>query len=173
MKNVSIDNGTELKRQRGATQKNKYKFYRFKFKSRNMMRKHPDKTFLITMFFKNGTSKTFSLATSENVFTFKNKTYMLYYEESWFDLSMNWFHLYYFENMAVPINREIQAIGEEAFFNVKPDNLKNLIRFEYVKVLAGAHSFDRMLKIIILLQFVNVVISIITAFMTYSGNKAV
>ena len=170
MKDIKIDKAEELKRQKNPFQKDKKKFYKFPFSSRRKLRVAPMSTYLITMYFQNGTMKTFSMTKTENTFDFRKKTYFLYYEEAWYDLSMSQYHLFYFEGFTVPINREVQQIGEEAFFNVKPDNLKNLIKFEYVKVLAGAHSFDKLLKVIILLVAVNILATAIIGFMQYSGG---
>jgi len=123
------------------------------------------------MYFGNGTVKSFVINTDKNTFKMKKKTYYLYYEESWYDLSLRQYHLFYHEDFAVPINREIMQQGDEAFYNVKPENLQSLISFEYVKVLAGSHSFSKALRTIIIIGIVNAVLVAINLLFTYSAGK--
>lgn len=124
------------------------------------LRKKPEESYVITMKFANGTSKTWIISTKKHTFKVKNKLYYLYYEEADFDISLNQYHLYYHERYAVPINREIlQSDENEAFFNVTPSNLQSLIKFEYVKVLAQAQSLSSTLRFVLVLSFVCVVAS--------------
>jgi len=148
----------ELERQKRPLflEKNK-NLYKMDRKSRNFFKKHGDKAYLITIRFLNGTRKTFAIKTDNQTFTIKKKLYFVYYEEAWYDLTMNQYHLDYLENCAVPLNREVVKQGEEAFFSVNPDNLQHLIKFEYVKALAGAGSLDKMLRTILVLSFIQLI----------------
>ncbi len=149
----------EVQRQKKITQKFSKKHYKLGFFSRRKLSTAPEYSFLITMFFLNGISKTFVIKSKTNTFKIKGKLYYLYSEESFYDLSMAQYHLYYYENVSVPVNREYVKEGEEAFFSVTPENLADLIKFEYVKVLAGAHNMNKMFTFIILLTVINLVVS--------------
>ena len=158
---------SEMKRKKKFFQKGK-NLISFGFWGNKKLKKNPEKAFVITMFFANGTKKSFIIKTTESTFMYRKKAYYLYYEESWFDISLNQYHLFYHENYAVPINREVMQTGNEAFFNVTPENLKDLIAFEYVKVLAGAHTITGALKTLLILNFVEligVVIMVISLFL--------
>ena len=139
------------------------------FWNKSKLRRKPDKSFLITFFFSNGTSRTFVIATREETFDYKGRTYYLKYDEAWFDLSHKQYRLLYFDDFAVPINRMIQKIGDKAFFAVTPENLKPLIKQEYVKALAQSHELSRYLKFSLLLAIVNGLISLVTVLMIYNA----
>jgi len=139
----------EVKRSRNMLQRGKH-MINLGIMGRRKLRSKPEHSYIIEMMFSNGTSKTFVITTDKNTFTMKGKTYYLYYEESWFNLSMNQYELKYHEGSAVPINREIIKTGDENYFTVTPENLKDLIKFEYVKVLTGSGSFEKWVKILII-----------------------
>lgn len=125
------------------------------------LEKSPEDTFTITMFFKNGNSKTFVLVVHGYTFTMKKKTYYLYHEESWYDLSLDMYHLYFMEDHAVPINRETKKIGDENYFTVTPENLKELIEFKYADYLVKSDFLDKAIKALVVLSIINLVIGII------------
>jgi hypothetical protein len=160
----------ELSRQKSMAQKDKSRYYRLGWNDRRKLKKNLEEAYLIHMLFGNGTSKTFVLTTTKKTFKMKGKTYFLYFEETWFNISMNMYELFYNEKFSVPINREIIQQGNEAYFNVTPENLKQIIDFEYVKVLAGAHSFSKILKTLLVIGFVNIAIAIISIFLKYNGK---
>lgn len=160
----------ELQRQKKMFQSKK-KFYKMNFWDRRKLKTKPEISYLITMRFKNGTRKTFVITSKDKTFKFQKKLYYLYYEEAFYDISMNQYHLDYFSDIAVPINREVIQQGEEAFFSVTPDNLEPLIKYEYVKVLAGSHSFDKMLRLIVILQFVNIIMTAVTLLMNFQKGQ--
>lgn len=171
---IDSDDGTEsfeLQRQMKGRHKDPKKWYRFSRKDRKNLKKKAEISYLITMKFLNGTRKTFVIITKNKTFKFRKQMYYLYYEEAWYDLSMNQYHLEYIENCSVPINRELTMKGKEAFHSVTPDNLEPLIKFEYVKVLAGSHSFDKVLKTILVVSFINLAISVINLLIGFGGGK--
>ena len=110
----------------------------FGFWSNRNLKKEPETCFIIEMLYSNGTSKQFVLQTGKNTFSMKVgntlKTYHLFYEECYFDISLNQYRLIYSENFTEPINREIMADNENSpYFSVSPDNLKDLIAMNYVR----------------------------------------
>lgn len=133
------------------------------------LKKNPEESFCITMLFANGTSKTFILVVTGATFSMKKKEYYLYYEESWYDLTLDLYHLYYMENYPVPINREIEQRGDEAYFNVTPENLKNLIEFKYAEFLVKSDLINKILKALIIIGAVNIVITLIGIFFKMKG----
>jgi len=132
--NLTVTDGTcrELKRKKKLLD---FKNMNFGFKDNRKLKKHPESTFLIEMLYSNGTSKTFVIKTNKNTFSIDEKIYYLFYEECYFDLSMNQFRLIYHESCPVPINREIMKIGDDTYFSVTPDNLKPLVEMRYLEVL--------------------------------------
>lgn len=142
----------------------------FPFKQRYNLDHKISSSYIVTMMFNNGTLKTFVVQTTKSTFMANKKTYFLYYEESWFDISMNQYHLFYHENFAVPINREVEQRGDERFFVVKPENLKPLIDFEYVKILAGNIGLDKALRTLIVLAIITLVIQGIQLLMKSQGG---
>jgi len=150
---LEVNNGTiiEMKRGKKITDK-KDTHVKFKFWDKRKLKRSPDKSFIINMMFSNGTSKLFVIKTDGNTFSMKKKTYYLYYEESWFNLSLNQYELFYHENFSVPINREVIADGDEHYFAVTPENLKTIIKFEYIKALTGMSSIEKWIKITLILS---------------------
>jgi len=136
------------------------------FKERRALDVKASQSYLITMMFNNGTLKTFVVTTEKSTFKMGDKSYYLYYEESWFDLTSNMYHLYYHEGQAVPINREVKRDGNSDYFVVTPENLKPLIDFEYVKVLAGNIGLDKALKTIIILSAVSLLLNVVKLFIS-------
>lgn len=116
------------------------KLLRFSLKGRYNMRKRPDITYIVTMMFPNGTLITKCIKTKDRTFNFHKKDYHLYYEEAWYDLSLNAYRLFYHANYVEPINREVMQKGDEAYFNVTPENVKKIIGFKYVDVIAGTST---------------------------------
>ena len=149
----------DLKRKRKFFQKKDV--YKISWKDRRKLRKKADKAYLITMFFPNGCLRTFVQTTTKRTFKVRGKTYFLHYEEAFYDLTMELYHLYYFEDIAVPINREMTLDGDEAYFTATPENLKQLIGFEYVKVLANAQNISKTLKFLLILSFITMASTII------------
>jgi len=142
---------------------------KLKFKDKWKLKTKPDRSYLVTFLFSNGTSKTFVISTREETFTYKNRMYYLDHTCSWFDLSHNQYRLFYFDDFSVPLNRIIDKKGDSAFFSVTPENLKPLIKQEYVKALAQSHELSKYLKFSLLLMIFNGIISIAIALMLYNS----
>lgn len=124
----------ELARKVKKGDKNKQKF-KFKFWDKKKLDKQPTRSFIITMLFSNGTLKTWVISTKTTEFTIKGKNYQLYYEECYFDISLNQYHLFYHQDFTVPINREIVKEGNEAFWSVTPENMKGFVAMKYITAL--------------------------------------
>lgn len=143
---------------------------------RRRLKKNPESSFIITMFYSNGTSRTFVLKSKQKTFMHRKKMYVLLEEDVWFDLSLNQFHFFYHETCSTPINREIAFVPDvdapagkqEAFFSVTPSNLKDIIKMEYVKALASAMEISKYLKLIALLAVLAIMGGLITIGMMYA-----
>jgi len=139
--------------------------------------KQPQNAYLITMFYNNGTEKTFTIVTEKNTFLHRAKLYVIIYEEVWKDLNMDNYHFYYNEGCPVPINRELSWIRdsdaeigkEEAFFSVSPHNLKSIIKMEYVQALANAVELNKYLQLNTIMNFFNIVLGLASVIMLYFG----
>lgn len=112
-------------------------------KDRKKLVNHPEQSYVITMMFGNGTLKTWVVKTASDTFEVNKKMYNIVYEEAWFDLSMKQYHLFYYEGIPTNINREIEMHGDEAFFKVKPESLKPLIRYKYIDALVRSASLPK------------------------------
>jgi len=129
--------------------------------------RNPSTAYLVTMMFSNGTSKQWVVATTEETFTYRKRTYNLFYENSWFDLSFNMYRLYFFDDHSVPLEREIIKKGDQAWWSVKPENLKDLVKMEYVKTLAQSHEISKYLKMSLLVAVINLFVCLIIGAMIY------
>ena len=150
-----------------GTAARKKKFAGLGIFERRKLQKHGETAFLINMFFSNGTSKEFVIVTNEETFTYKKRTYYLRYEDSWFSLTQNQYILNFFDDYPVPISREVKMVGDESFFSVKPENLKSLLKMEYVKVLSQNLELDKYLKMAAIFSIINAALTVIILFMLY------
>lgn len=116
------------------------------------LKHRPTRSYLIKMFFSNGTAKEFVIVTKAETFKFKGRSYYLRYEDSWFNITQNQYELNYFDDFTVPIDRAIQKMGDKRFFSVTPENMKPLIDMNYVKVLAQAQDFEKKMQTLVILQ---------------------
>ena len=151
--------------------KKKERFLRFPFRDRWKLDKTPTESYIVTMLFSNGTLKTFVIKTTKPYFKMKDKTYAIIYEECYFDISLNQFHLYYSEGHPIPINREIQQVGSENFFTVTPENLEPLIKQQYVKALVGAEDFVKTTKILLVLVVVNLIATLLIIILIWGAGR--
>ena len=171
MKETTIDSGTPVKLQIKEKQKKEFGTYKTTRNARRRLKKKRDEAYLVTIWFNNGTQITDILTTTEKTFTFKKKTYYLFSEECRQDLRMNMPHFYFFENYPCPVNREIRVDNKnEPYALVTPSSLGDLIKGEYIRILAGSHNFSRLLKVLILIGVINIGVSVIIAFMMYKGG---
>lgn len=113
----------------------KQKRLKLKFFQRQKLAKQPEKTYIITMMFGNGTLKTWAITTSNSTFKLHKKMYFINYEECYYDISLNQYHLFYHEGFPSPLNREIIVKGKEAFFKVSPDNMEGYVGMRYLSAL--------------------------------------
>lgn len=146
---------------------------KFSWKDKRKLVNKPEYSYVVTMLFPNGTSRTFVLFCNKKTFEFNKYTYYLYDEESWFDLTMNQYHLFYHESHPIPLNREVVQTGDEHYFSVTPENLKELIAGEYVKILVKANQITDALKTILLMCFVITGILVIVLLLLWSISKKV
>lgn len=136
-------------------------------KDRKRLKKNGDKAFMITMMFSNGTCREFVIIGKTEYFDYRKRTYYLRYEDSWFNLTQNQFELFFFDDCPVPISREIMKKGDKKFFSVTPENLKPLIKMEYVKALASSDDVIRKVKTILVLVIVGLALMGINLLVTF------
>jgi hypothetical protein len=143
MKKVQIetDQGTvkEMQRQKKVFQRGKH-IIKLSWLDRRKLKTDPEHTYIITMWFANGTCKTWVLKSKKRIFKQSGKHYYIHYEESYYDISLNQYHLYYHENFPNPINREVVKQGNEVYFSITPENLKDFIDMKYTEVLARSQT---------------------------------
>jgi len=158
---ITIDDGKvkQLKRRDGLNI-----FARLK------LNKKADSSFLVTMLFSNGCTRQFVIATNKETFKYKGRMYHLRYENSWFDLSFHQYRLFYFDDYAEPIDREVMKAGDKNWFSVTSSNLKPLIKQNYVKALQESAELTRLLKLVLLIAGLGLICSGIVAFVTVFGK---
>lgn len=142
-----IHSSIEVKRngQKIRNKDDKRKAIKIKFWDRQKLKKKPTKSYMITMFHGNGTSRTFVVLADAEAqgFNVGKRHYMIIPEESWFDLSLNCYHMYYHYLVAVPLNREFVLMnGEEneAFFSVSPSALREYVKMRAIKTIVGSET---------------------------------
>jgi hypothetical protein len=142
-------------------------------KDRRKLRNHPEISYIVTMFFQNGTMKDFVILGKRRMFKYMSRTFILDIENSSvFDLVMNQYHLFYYFDETIPISRINNPIPNKIklfvsddknneqgggkvgvnkdnniFFSIKSDNVKPVLKQEYVKILATANQLNVWLKI--------------------------
>lgn len=148
-------------------------FKRMKIKNSQIkkLKKIPDRCLLITMLFANGTAKSYIISTEKGIFKLGGKEYIINCEESFFDLTLNMYHLYFHEDFVMPINREIVSTGKECFFSVTPENVTKFNQHKYVEKILTPDSTNALLKIIIIICAVTMLINIISFFLTHVKTK--
>lgn len=158
-----------------GAQKPSWKKRRFRkglsWRDRRKLKKHPEMSYLITMFFSNGTKKEFVIKTKKETFSYRGREYYLRYEEGWYNLTQNQYELNFFDDYAVPIDRKILRKGNKAFFSVTPENLKPIIDMNYVKVLAESGDLNKWVKMTAMFSLVLVLGFIILLFMVARQGK--
>ena len=163
-----VSNGTvkEIKAQQGIKLIDKIK-----------LKRKPQQSFLITMKFSNGTRRTFVITTTDEIFTYKGQSYYLYYQNAYYDLSHHQYHLEFFDDYAVPIDRKIVLKSDDdaetpelarAFFSVTPSNLKSLIKMEYIKALAESQELSKYLKMLVTISLIAGALTIYIVYKLYS-----
>ena len=132
------------------------------FWDKRKLNKKPERSFLVTMMFSNGTCKNFVVEANSETFEYNKKNYYLRYEDSWFNITHNQYELFFFDDHPVPLDRSITKQGDKKFWSVTSENLKPLIDMNYVKVLASSQELEQFMKtattILIFVVFVLIVL---------------
>lgn len=147
------------------------------------LRLSPQTTFIVNMHYSNGTKRIFVVNAKDETFDHKGRTYYLRYEDAWFDLTNNQYILNFFDDYAIPIDREVMRKEDpallkdpklskfaRAYWSVTPHNLKPLIKMEYVKALAESHDITKYLKLILLFTVISLFILVIIGYGMYKGG---
>lgn len=121
------------------------------FGDRWKLNRSPLNSYLITMFFSNGTSRSWVIKTKEETFTYRKRTYYLRYEDALYDISHGAHHLFFHEDHPVPIDREIKREGEQNWFSVTPHNLKPLMSMEEVTALVSSTELNKYLRMLVII----------------------
>ncbi len=141
-------------------------------KDMRKLRKKPELSYIVTMLYPNRTSKDFVVVGERKTFNYQKRTFILNIKEgSWYDLTMNQYHLYYFFNEAEPITNKMHPLpnivytgvekGHESFLAVKSDNAQEVLEQEYVRILASANQLNLWLKINLILCVFNAFFSMV------------
>lgn len=140
------------------------KLFPWRFMDKRRLKRKPATSYVVTMLFPNGTSRTFVIATRKRTFKMGSLHYVLRQEEAYMDLSLKKYHFYYHAHHAVPINREVTAVGDERYFTATPENMEGLLQQKYVEVLVAAQGLAKLIKTILVLAFVQAGLTAIVLF---------
>jgi hypothetical protein len=139
------------------------------------LKNKPDQSYIISMDFSNGTTRTFVIATRSEIFKYHGRTYYLRYEDCKFDLSSNQYKLCYHEDYALPYSREVKQIEVEykdpnnptmrekwakALRMVNPSNFMPLLEGEYIRILAE-NLLSKYIKLCLLVSILSFIVSLI------------
>lgn len=151
------------------------KLLKLGFWEKHHLKKNAEHTFIVRMLFANGTAKEFAVHSKSQTFTYKGKTYYLFYEECYFDLSLNQFLFIFHENFSVPINREIvekaEKEGDEAYFVVKPGVLKDYGKMESLRAVVGKGDQDKLMLIVLIVSAASALLSLFTLILMFRAGK--
>ena len=173
--NIEVDIGDVKEREKFTKDKTTLK--KLNFFDRYKLKKNPDLSYFIVMFFPNGTCKEWVILNKNTYFRYKGKTYIIDTTEARFDVTQNQFKLFYYYEEAMPIQNEVIPYTDEdkqIFLRVKSDNVAPLIKQAYVKVL-GSSNLDKLLVIALVLQgfifFLVMVLSIVIFVLARNVDK--
>ena len=145
------------------------------FWDRRKMNKFPEKSYMVSMHFPNGTYKEFVVLCDKPSFDYMGKTFIIDTKKAVWDLMQNQYRLTYHFEYCVPVSREILHTankGQEIFLSVNPSNVKELIKQEYVKILASSQNIDTYLKLGMIVGFINLFLLVVMNIMMYMLQKA-
>ena len=151
----------------------KNKTLKIPYWSRRKLKKKPDMSFLIKMKFSNGTSKYFVIATREELFTYKKRSYYLRYEDAWFNINTNQYELEYFDDSPVPISKKIIKKGNKAFHMVNPENLKPLFEMRKAELLASDQNIDKIMRNLMMIGIFTALLLLLCLFLIYRQGKMI
>lgn len=172
-KTISLKEKNKLPIIENGEVKEKQKLKGLSWLQKRKLKKKPESSFLIRMFFSNGTSKEFVISTKKETFDYIGKTFYLRYEDSWFNLTQNQYELNYFDDYPVPLDREIKRIGDKNYWSVTSENLKPIIKMEYVKALASSQEIDKYLKMVATLSVMLIFLMLGVLYFVWKTNKMV
>lgn len=145
------------------------------------LNKKPDRAYLITMRFSNGTQRTWVIISSGELFKYHKREYHLLTANSLYDLTNHCYHLVYDEDYTEPINKNIALLEDDtmpdgkkrAFFSVTPSNLKTVLRADLLRQLLDSQSLSKYMKLLVVLAFVNTFVSVIAIYMVTTLPKKI
>lgn len=149
----------------------KLKWEKLGFWQKRKLKRKPETSFLIRMFFSNGTSKEFVISTTKETFDYLGRTYYLRYEDAYFNLTQNLYELNYFDDYPVPLDREVVKIGDKKFWTVTSENLKDIIKMEYVKALASSQELNKFLRMNATLSVLIVFMNMVVIYFVWNASK--
>ena len=134
-----------------------------KFMDKWRLKRAPHKSYLITMFYSNGTARSWVIKSSGETFKLKKRCYYLRYEDAVYDLTQKQYHLFFHEDHPVPIDREVKKQGRASWFSVTPHNLDPLIRMEFVKALVSSTELNKYLRMLVVITGAGLMCSLVAA----------
>jgi hypothetical protein len=143
---ITVEEGSAkiAEKQRGLSWKQKMKLSR-----------SPTKTYLVTMFYGNGSCEHFVVETTSHFFSHgKNKKYHINKTLCQWDANENTYHLYYHEDQAEPLEFKQIHVNETTdtmMASVTPENLDSVIKMEFVRLIAEGPELGKMMRIMLFL----------------------
>ena len=115
----------------------------------------PTKTYLVTMFYGNGSCEHFVVETTSHFFSHgKNKKYHINKTLCLWDANENTYHLYYHEDQVEPLGFKLIHVEEGTdtmMASVTPENLDSVIKMEFVRLIAEGPELGKMMRIMLFL----------------------
>jgi hypothetical protein len=150
-------------------------------KDTKKLNKKPDRAYLITMRYSNGTMRTFVIVSRGELFKLRKREYHLLTANSLYDLTNHCYHLEYDEDYTEPVNKNIILVPDEtvadgkkkAFFSVTPSNLKTVLRADLLRQLLDSQSLSKYMKLLVILNFVTVLVSMVSIYLITSLPKKI
>jgi len=144
------------------------------FWSKRNLKRKPELSFFITMFFPNGTMKEWVILHNKKHFSYGSGKYIIDTTDAWFDLVQNQFRLYYKHGEPLPISRDIRvwvSEGNEHFLNIKADNVMGVIEQEYIKIITKESLSKYIIFTLAMVAFNCFLIFIMSIFIFLLGNN--
>lgn len=138
---------------------------KLKLKEKIKLMLKPTQTFLVTMFFANGTTTHFVIEAKEHFFKYKKKKYHINPDVAWYDINFHQSRLFYYIDYLEPLDKTIYCDGNKSYLKITPDSIEPLIEMEYIKVLSQSQQLTKWIKmaiflliIVLGLSFVNTIV---------------
>lgn len=139
---------------------------KFSFWDKWRKKRNPAYVFTVTMRYSNGSERTFTVKSKQEWFKHGKRVYYLYSENAVDDLTNGVAHLYYDEDVCVPIERIPERRGNESFWLVSPDNLEHVIGMKYVEALTS-EATDAIIRNIFTIVVLILGICLVMAYFIY------